>query len=153
MNKIKIVNKPQLFDWRAFCEDGGVFDDLYYCLENNPPETPSSPSTNWSPDDVLAICAEVPGANDELNWWWILALKDGRYVLLSAWCDYTGWNCRSGIEYNIVTDSAEAAALAATEREDYSGRYVRANLLAQLRNRSPYGLYDASIHTCRSASA
>jgi len=59
-------------------------DDLWYALDDTPP-------TLYAVEDVEDIVAEVPGENDELNWWWILQLRDGRHALVSAWCDYTGW--------------------------------------------------------------
>lgn len=38
------------------------------------------------------------GEHDEGAWIWHLDLSDGRKLEIEAWCDYTGWDCRSGIE-------------------------------------------------------
>lgn len=88
-------------------------------------------------EDIANIHAEVPGHNDEDNWYWIIELKDGRFVLTSAWCDYTGWDCQSGGESQVATSIEEAAMLA--PEEEY-GREIQRNLLAQVRGEQPFGL-------------
>lgn len=88
-------------------------------------------------EDIANIHAEVPGHNDEDNWYWIIELKDGRFVLTSAWCDYTGWDCCSGGESQAAA-SAEAAAMLAPEL--HYNRDIRRNLLAQVRGEQPFGL-------------
>lgn len=87
-------------------------------------------------EDIANIHAEVPGQNDEDYWYWVIELKDGRFVLTSAWCDYPGWDCRSGGE-SQVAKSAEDAALLAPEHEECSGRNIQHNLLMQLRGSKP----------------
>jgi hypothetical protein len=49
-------------------------------------------------DDVATILAESEGENDGDSWLAVGILKDGRYFLLTAWCDYTGWDCQAGGE-------------------------------------------------------
>ena len=88
-------------------------------------------------DDIHNLHAEVPGHNDEDYWYWVIELKDGRFLLTSAWCDYTGWDCQSGGE-SKVAESAEAAAMLAPEREN--GREIRRNLLAQIRGEQAFGM-------------
>jgi hypothetical protein len=90
-------------------------------------------------EDITNIHAEVPGHNDEDHWFWIIELKDGRYLLTSAWCDYTGWDCQSGGKSQVAAN-VEAAAQLAPEKEDYTGREIRKNLLAQIRGDQPFGL-------------
>lgn len=51
-----------------------------------------------SADDVDYTVAASAGENDESDWLAIVKLKDGRFAYISAWCDYTGWDCRSGGE-------------------------------------------------------
>ena len=43
-------------------------------------------------EDVEAIIAIDDGENDEANWLGLFKMKDGRYLALSAGCDYTGWD-------------------------------------------------------------
>lgn len=90
-------------------------------------------------DDIANIHAEVPGHNDEDDWYWIIELNDGRIFLTCAWCDYTGWDCCSGGSSGIAA-STEEAALLAPESEEYTGRRIRQNLLAQIRGEQPFGL-------------
>lgn len=59
---------------------------------------PSRPITNstvsqapFTPQDVAAILAIKDGQNDGIGWLGIFLLKDGRFALLTAGCDYTGW--------------------------------------------------------------
>lgn len=47
-------------------------------------------------EDVAEICGIRDGINDESNWIVYGRLRDGRWFFLTAWCDYTGWDCRSG---------------------------------------------------------
>jgi hypothetical protein len=88
-------------------------------------------------EDIYNIYAEVPGHNDDALWYWIIELRDKRFVLTSAWCDYTGWDCQSGGESEIATSAEEAAMLAPGEED---GRKIRQNLLAQLRGEQPFGI-------------
>ena len=51
---------------------------------------------SFSVEDVASVLAESVGQNDGDSWLSFGQLKDGRYYFLSAWCDYTGWDCQSG---------------------------------------------------------
>lgn len=46
--------------------------------------------------DVAEVVAAVDGYNDGDSWTGVFRLKDGRYGYLTAWCDYTGWDCQAG---------------------------------------------------------
>lgn len=63
-------------------------------IENIPDE--STPLDEFSREDVVCILAIDDGENDERDWITIVELKDGRFATVSAGCDYTGWDCRSG---------------------------------------------------------
>lgn len=90
-------------------------------------------------EDIANIHAEVTGHNDEDNWYWIIELKDGRFVLTTAWADYTGWDCQSGGDSHVA-NSLEEAAMLAPEKEEYTGREIQRNLLSQVRGEQPFGL-------------
>lgn len=62
----------------------GMDYDLVACLEEN--------SVGFGPDDISQVLAVREGANDEENWYWVLAMADGRHALLVGGCDYTGWD-------------------------------------------------------------
>lgn len=89
--------------------------------------------------DIYNIHAELAGHNDEDNWYWILELRDGRIVLTVASCDYTGWDCQSS-GWSQGAENTLAAAMLAPEKEEYTERFVRRNLLAQLRGEQPFGI-------------
>lgn len=90
-------------------------------------------------EDIANIHAEVPGHNDDDNWYWVIELKDGRFVVTSAWCDYTGWDCQSGGSSQVAASALEAASMA-PETESYTNRNPRRNLMAQIRGEQPFGL-------------
>lgn len=104
-------------------------DDLWRALANNNTST-------FYREEIKSIIAEVPGENDELDWWWILKLDTRKYLLLRGWCDYTGWDCRSGIDELGIFKSALLAAKAAPESGDY--RNVRNTLIGQVKGTTPF---------------
>ena len=104
--------------------------DLIAYLENN--------EDIFTVDDIANIHAEVPGHNDEDSWYWVIELKDGRFLLTQAWCDYTGWDCQSG-GTSITADTAMDAAYHA-KMVDGNGRYIFKNLVGQIEGSQPFGL-------------
>lgn len=42
--------------------------------------------------DVVEVVAAVNGVPDEQNWVGVFLLRDGRWLLADAECDYTGWD-------------------------------------------------------------
>ena len=110
-------------------------DDLWYALKYNPP-------VQFKVEDVRDIVAEVAGANDEYDWWWVLKMDGGKYFLLSGGCDYTGWDCQSSTEEHGYFDSALLAAEASPEIEKYSDRVIRKNLVGQVKGTQSLYLYQ-----------
>lgn len=49
-------------------------------------------------DDVTEVIAMAEGENDGASWLMAGRVKDGRYFLLCAGCDYTGWDCQASGE-------------------------------------------------------
>ncbi len=115
-------------------DDGWDWDDLRSAFEENS-------SDELSLRHVLGILAEIPGENDELNWHWIVKLTDGRYAYIQGWCDYTGWDCQSGIDYEFATTALKAAKESPIQ-EEYSSRAIQAQLIAQLKGTQPYATYE-----------
>jgi len=66
----------------------------------NPPELipcdNKTPNNNFDIEDVTEILAAIEGEGDGDSWVIIVKLKDNRYAVLEAWCDYTGWGCQAG---------------------------------------------------------
>jgi hypothetical protein len=47
-------------------------------------------------DDVAETIVSVDGENDGPEWLGVFRLRDGRFLFLTAGCDYTGWDCQAG---------------------------------------------------------
>lgn len=85
-----IEEMKQDYDWQEafnFCSS----EDIRKALPGS-----SVSREGFTIDDVERIFAADEGENDESEWLALGKLKDGRWFLLSAWCDYTGWDCQSG---------------------------------------------------------
>jgi hypothetical protein len=114
-------------------------DDLWYAMENNPCDVP------FSQEQVKAIIAEVCGANDECDWWWVLKveLPEGtKYALVSGGCDYTGWDCQSSMAHHGFFDTALEAAKEAPDADSggymAADRNIRYNLVGQIEGKIPF---------------
>lgn len=53
--------------------------------------TTSVSTTAFTRDDVAEIIAMAEGENDGAEWVGVFRLNDGRFAVLRAGCDYTGW--------------------------------------------------------------
>ena len=106
--------------------------DMRYAYEYN------SPSFPFKLDEINDVLAHIPGHNDEESWYWVVQLKNGDYYLVSAWCDYTGWDCQSGAEC-IKAASAEDAC---NKAEDHASRAIKEQLFNQVLGKQPYGVED-----------
>ncbi len=49
-------------------------------------------TASFTRDDVVEIVAAEEGENDGADWLGVFHLSDGRYAVLRAGCDYTGWD-------------------------------------------------------------
>lgn len=90
--------------------------------------------------DIKNVLAQVPGHNDGADWYWIIELNDGRFLLTWAGCDNTGWDCQSWGGSTVHYYPLEAAE-AAPEFE--YGRAIRFNLVGQIKGDIPYGLEES----------
>lgn len=104
-------------------------DDFSYAVENNP--------QYYEIDDIEGIVAEVPGANDEIEWHWILKHKDGRYIYAVGGCDYTGWDCQSSLSSSQRVETKSQVILLLPEKD--GERQIRRELVSQMYGKSPYG--------------
>mgnify|MGYP001600762075 CR=1 FL=1 len=43
-------------------------------------------------DDISTVIAAVDGESDGSSWVGVFKLKDGRFAMIDAGCDYTGWD-------------------------------------------------------------
>ena len=106
--------------------------DLRNALECHPQD--------FSLADIEGVAATIPGANDELAWYWVAKIGN-RWALLVGWCAYTGWDCQSGLDVSWASSAMETAALAPNQEEHSHRSAICGQLLAQLVGKQPYGLY------------
>lgn len=67
--------------------------------------------------DVAQIIAAVNGENDEDDWLGLFLLKDGRYLVASGGCDYTGWDCQAGNSLVVAPTLQDAIRFGLGESE------------------------------------
>ena len=94
-----IVEALDNYDW---CEAFSVSDEPEHAL-------PSGSCALGKPtrDAVAEIIHLVEGENDGPSWLLVCRLKDDRYLFLDAWCDYTGWDCRSSGSMTVASNLAD----------------------------------------------
>lgn len=111
----------------------GITSDLKAALECNYP--------TFSLKNIVNVVADIPGENDEYDWWWILSIRGRGYLLLSGGCDYTGWDCGSSIEEHGFFKTKLEAAMAAPEEDDSrSLRAIRSELVSQVKTGHTFSL-------------
>lgn len=72
-----------------------------------------------SMDRVAEVLAYSNGENDGRDWIALFRLDDDRFAFLSAGCDYTGWDCRSGgtVKYDADLGALIRMGMTLEERE------------------------------------
>lgn len=88
--------------------------------EHGPRATLVSEGVSEAPftrEDVKRIIASVEGENDGPPWVICGELNDGRFFALSAWCDYTGWDCQAGGSAFVAASEAEVVRFGLDKRE------------------------------------
>ena len=102
-----MLEKLNNSDWECAFECAGGQPGAYNSADIRPALPGSDVSlADFGREDVAEILAIDEGANDEADWLCFGKLVDGRYFLLAAGCDYTGWDCQSG-GHALVADSKE----------------------------------------------
>lgn len=72
--------------------------------------------------DIKHVKAAWGGSPEGGGSWtggFLLALKDGRWLYLSGWCDYTGWGCQDGIEEKYFDTEPTLESLAKDKAESW----------------------------------
>ncbi|HKY41343.1 MAG TPA: hypothetical protein VJN18_35665 [Polyangiaceae bacterium] len=112
MNEEQLDERIRGYDWQAVFEYcGPVEGDYSVCAGNEEASVSAALNSSAKADpftraDVAEVLATSDGERDEAQWLGVFRLKDGRFAFVSAGCDYTGWDCRSG-GYAIVSHSLE----------------------------------------------
>lgn len=92
---------------------------------------------------VKGVAACVYGENDEAEWYWVIALKDGTHGLGVGGCDYTGWDCQSWFKFTPAKTALQAAKLAPVKEDGWtSKRHIQKVLIKQLEGTQPFGSID-----------
>jgi hypothetical protein len=81
----------------------------------------TTPKHTFSREDVAEIHGQSEGENDGADWIMWGLLKDGRYFMVAAGCDYTGWDCQAG-NWGLVASTREdliAHCMTDDERERF----------------------------------
>lgn len=91
------------YDWSEAFSPGNVKYSM--ALPDMPSEWNGNPI-----EAVTEILAQAAGENDEEEWVAVVRLGEPFfcYAVVSAWCDYTGWDCQSGGHVECI-HSANAA--------------------------------------------
>lgn len=93
---------------RQRLDDAGVDYDLQACLDNNPQD-------GFQIQDIKKVLAVWEGENDGDDWRWVLLLTDDRVVFLTGGCDYTGWDCQSYADSEVIDSPVVVADIVARE--------------------------------------
>lgn len=81
------------YDWQEAFGDGSDCQPrigLTITLRDNENEHLLEPKPTRK--DVDKIFHIEDGERDESDWIGVFLMKDGRYVAVESWCDYTGWD-------------------------------------------------------------
>lgn len=109
--KNKIVLPGSESHWRAY-DIGEELDrrfpgqdanDFAYAVEFNG----TGPLADQAVEGLLMV---REGERDGPGWVWLLRTHTGAHWWVEGWCDYTGWDCQSGVEWSRydVIDVEEA---------------------------------------------
>lgn len=71
-----------------------------------------------SRDEILHILGHRIGQGDGDSWMLLFVTPAGKFGVLTAWCDYTGWDCQSGgsVKYANTLKEAQTMLLTSDER-------------------------------------
>lgn len=64
--------------------------------------------------DVSRVIALISGENDGEEWIGVFELKDGRFLLATGSCDYTGWDCMAGNDLEVAKTLDDIIAMGLT---------------------------------------
>ena len=105
------------YDWaEAFAYAGDPGDDDSWGGSYGSADIRTHPGSgvkNLDPftrEDVVKIYHLIRGYNDGPTWICVGKLKDGRFFVLEAGCDYTGWDCQAGGSAHVAKRLKDALA-------------------------------------------
>jgi hypothetical protein len=117
MPKLEITKEELLdsYDWsEVFGEGGGGNCNQQTDAIPDNSEVDTSPPKRT---DVAEIIAAVNGENDGEEWIGVFRLTDGRYLVASGSCDYTGWDCQAGNSLQVARSLDDALRYGLTKEQ------------------------------------
>lgn len=91
---VREIDLPALlddYDWREVFGEGTGGNCDKSRVDACPPGAPVD-LTPPTLADVAEVIAAANGENDGADWVGVFRLRDGRYLLATGGCDYTGWD-------------------------------------------------------------
>lgn len=86
--------------------------------------------------EVAYVLGAVMGENDGPEYFWLCAMKDHTYAVVSGGCDYTGWDCQSNGQAEIYV-TLRLAIEALPEKD--SSRVIKESIKMQLVGELAFG--------------
>lgn len=111
------------YDWYyAFEYAGEVRPDAWYSTYGSPDLRRAVPGdevelTPFGRDNVVELLGLSEGENDGPEWLAAGRLDDGRWFMLRAGCDYTGWDCQAGGMADVASSKEVLIKHALTKEE------------------------------------
>lgn len=95
------VNSYERGEQMAVLWPGQDTHDLCYAIEYN---------ASWPEGGITNIKMMQQGENDGPSWIWHVTMdnegEETTYVI-EGWCDFTGWDCQSGVDISVLNTSFE----------------------------------------------
>lgn len=91
-----MIEALETYNWREAFLAGSENPQAVLC--------DAAPETGFAIEEVVRIYYMEAGENDGEHWRIAGRLRDRRHFYLEAWCDYTGWDCRSGGWSKVAVD-------------------------------------------------
>ena len=89
-----------------------------YALPTRALGAPADLSTEtFARENVKRIIAMVDGEHYGRDWVGVFELTDGRFVSISAGCDYTGWDCQAGGSSQVAATEQDIIRFGLTDDE------------------------------------
>lgn len=102
-NGYLIVSLPGSLGWESAYEFGQTLEERFpgqdgWNLSSAMEHNGMGPLSDNNGIAELVLLKQ--GARDETSWVWRVTCEDGNVWIAEGWCDYTGWDCQSGLRWN-----------------------------------------------------
>lgn len=110
-----MLKELDCYDWDEVFGEGSGGN----CTAIEPDRAPGDPvlTTTFSREDVSLIKGQVEGENDGPDWIVWGQLKDGRWFIAMAGCDYTGWDCQASNHGSVASTEDGLIRFGMTDEE------------------------------------